>query len=206
MKKLVYVVCGLNASRSQAVGEFLRGKYPGNIGIEIKTAGLDVDILGEGDKRTPFTRELAETADLIFVSDQDKLYRTNYSLLENDPRKTKKVHLLRIPDVFPIHKNAHIGELSEYIIYLERFNQESEFSALRRYMSHLTPKASSALMEALYLKEIYSTRGSQKPIKRDKKYPDAHWNESIYKTYPFELLYKTLEFRFPKISQLIEQK
>jgi len=191
MKRLVYVVCGLNASRSQAVGEFLKGKYSGNTGIEIKTAGLDVDILGKGDKRTSFTKELAEMADLIFVSDHDKLYRTNYSLLGNVSDKTRKVHLLRIPDVFQIHKNAHFGkDLKEYVDYLERINQEPEFSALRRYMSHLTPKAASALTEALYIKELYSTHLSPE-LRQDKKYP-------------FELLYKTMEFRFPWISKLIE--
>jgi protein-tyrosine-phosphatase len=205
MKKLVYIVCGLNASRSQVVEEFLKGKYADNRKIEIKSAGLNVDIFSRRDKRTLFTEELAERADIIFVSDYDKLCKINYYLFRNDEKKTKKVHLLGIPDIFPIHKNAHIGNFYEYVNYLEGFNKNPEFSALREYVSHLTPESASALMEALYLKELYSAHRSQEPIKRNKKYPDANWNETLHKTYPFQLLQKTLEFRFPSISKIIEK-
>jgi predicted protein tyrosine phosphatase len=190
MKKLVYAVCGLNASRSKAIEEFLKGKYSNTPEIEIKSAGLDVDILRKEDKRTLFNKELAEKADVIFASDHDKLYRINYQLLENDTSQTKKVHLLSIPDIFHIHRNAHLGDLIDYIIYLERINLESEFSSLRRYISHLKPKAASELMEALYVKELYSAHRSPE-LRQDKKYP-------------FELLYKTLEFRFDWMSQIIK--
>ncbi len=191
MKKLVYVVCGLNASRSQVIAEFLKGKYSDSSEIEIKSAGLDVDILREEDKRTQFTKELAKKANIIFVSDHDKLYRTKYHLLENDIDEIKKVHSLRIPDIFHIHKNAHFGNISQYVDYLDKINQQPEFSALRRYVSHLTQKGASMLVEALYLKELYSAHRSPE-LRDDKKYP-------------FELLHKALEFRFPWISKLIEK-
>ena len=191
MKKLVYIVCGLNASRSQVVEEFLKGKYSDASEIEIKSAGLNVDILREDDKRTPFTKELAEKASIIFVSDHDKFYRVRYNLLKNNKRHIGKIHLLRIPDVFHIHKNAHLGkDISEYIDYLNSINQQPEFSALRKYVSHLTQKEASALMEALYIKELYSAHLPPN-MRQDKKYP-------------FQLLYKTLEFRLPWISRLIE--
>jgi predicted protein tyrosine phosphatase len=191
MKKLVYVVCGLNASRSQIVAEFLRSKYSGKSEIEIKSAGFNVDIQREDDKRTSFTKEIAERADIIFVSDHDKLSR--YYSLGNIAERTTKVHLLRIPDIFHTHRNAYLpgNEGLTYEEQMQKIENGLEFSALRRYVSHLKPKDASALMEALYIKELYSAHRSPE-LRQDKKFP-------------FELLHKTLEFRFPEISEIIEE-
>jgi predicted protein tyrosine phosphatase len=202
MRKLIYIVCGLNASRSQAVEEFLKGKYPGDPEIEIKSAGFGVDIQREDDKRTPFTKELAERTDIIFVSDHDKL--SKYYSLGNIKDRITKVHLLRIPDVFHTHRNAYLpgSDGLTYEEQMQKIESEPEFSALRRYVSHLTPEGASALTEALYLKELYPTHSEIK--KRYIKYPLAPWDESLHKKYPFQLLQKTLEFRFPQIHQIIK--
>ncbi len=191
MKKLIYVVCGLNASRSQVIEEFLKNKYANTPKIEIKSAGLDVYPIGERDKRTSFTRELAEQADIIFASDHDKFYKIRYELLKNDEEQLKKVHLLRIPDIFHTHKNAFFGgNLDEYVNYMETINQQEGYSDLRKYISYLTPKAASALTEAFYVRELYSAHQSPE-LRQDKKYP-------------LQLLNKTLEFRFPWMAKLIE--
>lgn len=190
MKKLVYVVCGLNASRSQVVAEFLQGKYHDNSEIEIKSAGFNVDIQRGDDKRTSFTKDLAERADVIFVSDHDKL--SKYYSLGNFIDKIKKVHLLRIPDVFHTHRNAYLPSNNglTYEEQMQKIESEPEFSALRKYVSHLTPEGAFALTEALYVKELYSVHQSSES-RQDKKFP-------------FELLYKTLELRFDWMSKIIE--
>ena len=190
MKKLIYVVCGLNASRSQAIEEFLKGKYS-NPEVEIKSAGLDVNILGEEDKRTLFTKELAEKANIILVSDHDKLYRIKYNLLKNNDSYVGKIHLLRIPDVFHPHKNSYMPEQGHsYEEYIQKIESELEFKKLIEYIKELNPRETSILTEAIYTKELYTSHLSPE-LRQDKKYP-------------FELLHKTLEFRFSWISKLIE--
>jgi hypothetical protein len=195
MRKLIYVVCGLNASRSQVIAEFLSKKYSDVPKIDIKSAGLDVDIFEgrEDDKRTLFTKQMAEEASLVFVSDHDKFYRVKYNLLKNDKRQIGKVHSLRIPDIFYSHKNVYLtgNDGLTYEEHMQKIMENPEFSALRRYIFHIKPEDASALMEALYIKELYSTHRSHK-LRQDKKYP-------------FQLLQKTLEFRFPQMSELIEK-
>jgi len=190
MKK-INVVCGLNSSRSQIVEEFLRKKYSSNPDINIKSSGLDVYILREDDKRTLFTKEMARGADVILASDHDRFYRIRYNLLDNDERHIQKVHLLKIPDVFHTHKNAFLSnpKTSNYETYIQKIRQEPEFKELAEYIKALGPKECSELLEAIYTKELYSAHLAPR-LRQDKKYPS-------------ELLYKTLEFRFPSINRLI---
>ena len=187
--KNIWIICGLNASRSQVIEEFLSKKYSDVPGIEIKSAGLDVHLLREDDKKILFTREMAKEADIIFVSDNNKFYRVRYNLLNNDKKDTEKIHLLRIPDIFHIHRNAAINK-QKYDGHMKRILEDSDFSRLRGYIEALSPKEASILTEAIYIKELYTDHLSPE-LRQDKKYP-------------FELLYKTLEFRLPWISQLIE--
>jgi len=189
MKK-VYVVCAANMSRSQAIEEFLSRKYAENPEIRIKSAGLDVNVLGDEDKRTRFTREMAEEADIIFTSDHDKFNRVRYHLLNNDEKNAGKLHLLRIPDVFHVHRNV-IGPNANYDQYLRRIISEPDFDRLSEYIGKLSLKGASALVEALYTRDLgYSLRtNSGKELKK----------------YPFELLYKALEFRFPWMNEIIEK-
>lgn len=188
MKKLVYIVCGLNASRSQAIEEFLQKKYSDNSEVEIKSAGLDVHLFKKEDKRTLFKRELAEKAEVIFVSDDDKFYRINYRFLDNH---SEKMHSLRIPDFFYAHRNGVIDK-EGYDAGMKKIIEDSDFSRLREYINALSLKECSALTEALFIKELYSAHKSPES-RQDKKYP-------------FELLYKTLEFRFPEINKIIKQQ
>jgi len=190
MKK-IHIVCGLNSSRSQIIEEFLKSKYHANPEINIKSSGLDVYILREDDKRTLFTKKMAKEADVMFASDHDKFYRIRYNLLDNDERYIKKVHLLKIPDVFHTHKNVFLAspKTSDYKIYMQKIRQESGFSQLAKYINNLTPKEASILTEAIYIKELYSAHLHPR-LRQDKKYPS-------------KLLYKTLEFRFPSINKLI---
>lgn len=191
MKKLVYVVCGLNASRSRVVEDFLRGKYKDKSGIEIRSAGLDVDIFKEDDKKTLFTEKMARESSLIFVSDEYKLDRT-YDLLGNGPGEVEKVHNLRIPDIFHGYINADPkSDTLDYSKRMKKVRSDPEFRELIGYIKALSPMECSDLIEALYLRDLYSARQNHKPG-QDRKYP-------------FELLYKTLEFRFPKISELIDK-
>lgn len=187
----INVVCGLNSSRSQIIEEFLRSKYSSNSDINIKSSGLDVYILREDDKRTLFTKEMARGADVILASDHDRFYRIRYNLLDNDERHIQKVHLLRIPDVFHTHKNAFLSnpKTPDYGTYIQKIRQEPEFKELAEYIKALGLKECSELLEAIYIKELYSAHLAPR-LRQDKKYPS-------------ELLYKTLEFRFPSINKLI---
>ncbi len=188
--KNVWVVCGINASRSQTIEQFLSERYVSSPQIKIRSAGLDVDIMREDDKRTLLTKEMAEEADIIFASDHDKFHRIS-DILNN--QSIGKLHLLRIPDVFHTHRNAYLPgkDNLSYEEYMQKIESEPEFKELLKYVDELNPKESSALTEALYVKELYSAH--LPPNKRqDKKFP-------------FQLLYKTLEFRFPEISELISE-
>ena len=134
---------------------------------------------------------MAREASLVFVSDHDKLYRVRYNLLKNDNRHVGKIHLLRIPDVFHTHKNAYlIGNGLNYEEHMQKIENNHEFRELIGYVKALSPKEASALTETIYIKELY-TAHLPPNMRQDKKYP-------------FELLYKTLEFRLPWVSQLIE--
>ncbi len=189
--KNIYVICSLNSSRSQIIEEFLRNKYLLTPKINIKSAGLDVHILREDDKRTLFTKELAKKTDLILASDHSNFYRIRYFLLDNNEKHIKKVHLLRIPDVFHTHKNTFLNnpQTPDYETYMEKIRQEPEFSQLEKYINALTPQEASILTESIYIKELYTTHLNPK-LRQDKKYPS-------------KLLYKTLEFRFSSIDRLI---
>ena len=189
--KEINKVCGLNSSRSQIIEEFLKSKYHANPEINIKSSGLDVYILREDDKRILFTKKMAKEADVILASDHDKFYRIRYNLLDNNKRCIQKVHVLKIPDVFHTHKNVFLAspKTFDYEIYMQKIRQEPEFSQLEKYINNLTPKEASILTESTYIKELYSAHLNPK-LRQDKKYPS-------------ELLYKTLEFRFPLINKLI---
>jgi len=189
--KNIWIVCGLNSSRSQVIKEFLRERYKSHSDIGIKSAGLDVCILREDDKRTLFTEQMAREASLVLVSDHDKFYRVRYNLLKNDDRHIGKIHLLRIPDVFHTHKNAYLmGNGLSYEGHMQKIENNPEFKELIEYMGGLTPREASILTESLYTKELY-TAHLPPNMRQDKKYP-------------FQLLYKTLEFRLPWISKLIK--
>jgi hypothetical protein len=190
--KNIWVVCGLNASRSQMIEEFLKDKYKSNPEIRIKSAGLDVTLVREDDQRILFTEQTAREASLVLVSDHDKFYRIRYKLLNNDEKRIRKVHVLRIPDVFYTHRNAYLpgnGGLS-YDEHIQRIESEPEFKELAQHIKKLSPKEASELTEALYTKELYSSHLPPN-LRQDKKYPSG-------------LLYKTLGFRSPWISRLIE--
>jgi len=192
MKK-IYTVCSLNSSRSQIMQEFLRDKYNSTPEVEINSAGLNVQILREDDKRTLFTKEIAEQSDIILAADHELFYRIRYELFKNEKDQIKKVYLMRIPDVFYTHKNVFLSGPgnSSYEESMEKIRAGSEFSQLLEEIVKLTPKEASILTEALYTKELCG----------------VHLNPSLRqnKKYPNELLYKTLEFRFPWIAQLIEK-
>ncbi len=192
--KNICTVCSLNSSRSQVMEEFLRGKYASNPEININSAGLNVDILREDDKRTLFTKEMARETDVIFTSDHNIFYGVRYRLLKNDKNQISKVHLLRIPDVFHTHKNVFLSSLEnpDYENFMQKIEQEPEFQKLLRYIGALKPRDCSELLESIYTKELYS----------------AHLNPALRqdKKYPFELLHKTLEFRFSRIAELIENE
>lgn len=189
--KTICVICSLNSSRSQAIEEFLHKKYNLNSNIKITSAGLDVYKMREDDKRVLFTEQMARGSSLILSSDSDKFYRIKYHLLKNEEEQIKKVHLLRIPDVFYPHKNVYMaGKNGSYEEHMQKLEQEPEYKKLIEYVNALNPEEASALTEALYIKETYNIYSSNK-------------NENK-KNYPFELLYKTLEFRLPEISKLIE--
>lgn len=188
--KNIDIVCGLNASRSQFIQEFLRDKYRSNPEININSAGLNVDKFAENDKRTLYTKEMAGKTDIILVSDHFIFYRIRHDLLENDENQIKRVHNMRIPDVFHIHKNAALDE-SVYEQNMQKIKDNPEFIELVGYIKALSPEEASALMEAIYIKELYTAHLYPK-LRQDKKYP-------------FELLHKTLEFRFPKMSELISK-
>lgn len=189
--KEINIVCGLNSSRSQIIEEFLKSKYHANPEISIKSSGLDVHILREDDKRTLFTKKMAKETDVILASDHDKFYRIRYNLLDNDEKHIQKVHLLKIPDVFHTHKNVFLvsPKTPDYETYMQKIRQQSEFSQLEKYINNLIPKLASILTEAIYIKELYSAHLNPR-LRQDKKYPS-------------ELLYKTLQFRFPAINKLI---
>lgn len=187
--KNIWVVCGLNSSRSQTIEEFLKDKYNSDSNLNIKSAGLDVFSMGKNDRRILFTEEMAREASLILASDCEKFSRIKYNLLKNDESQIGKVHLLRIPDVFHIHRNAAINR-QKYDKMMEKIESEFEFRELSGYISALSSREASELTEALYIKELY-TAHLPPYLRQDKKYP-------------FQLLHKTLEHRFPEISGLIE--
>ena len=191
--KNIFTVCSLNSSRSQIMQEFLKERYNLNQEITINSAGLNVERLREDDKRTQFTKELAEKSDLILAADHDVYYRIRYSLLENKEDQIKKVYLMRIPDVFYTHEKAFLSshEDPNYKSYMEKIKEEPEFSRLLEEINRLTPREASILTEAVYTKELYSAHLNPK-LRQDKRYPN-------------ELLHKTLEFRFLWISKLIEK-
>ena len=173
--------------------EFLKEKYNLNLEITINSAGLNVEKLRDDDKRTQFTKELAEKSDIILAADHDIYYRIKYFLLENKEDQIKKVYLMRIPDVFYTHEKAFLSshENPNYKSYMEKIKEEPEFSRLLEEINRLTPREASILTEAVYTKELYS----------------AHLNPNLRqdKRYPNELLHKTLEFRFLWMSKLIEK-
>ena len=191
--KNVFAVCSLNSSRSQIMGEFLKEKYNSNLEVVISSAGLNVQRLRADDKRVQFTKELAEKSDVILAADHDIYYKIRYNLLKNKEDQIKKVYLMRIPDVFYTHERAFLNghENSDYHKYMKRIKEEPEFSHLLEEINMLTPKEASVLTEAIYTKELYSAHLNPN-LRQDRKYPN-------------ELLYKTLEFRFPWISELIEK-
>lgn len=191
--KIIYSVCSLNSSRSQIISEFLKEKYKSDREINIRSAGLDVQILREDDKRTLFTEELAENADVILAMDHQLYYRIRYHLLKNGEEQIRKVHLMRIPDVFYTHENVFLsgqGNLN-YKDYMKRIEEDPEFSLLLKKILSLSNRESSALTEAIYTKELFEVHLNP-ALRQDKKYPN-------------ELLNKTLEFRFPWINELIKK-
>ncbi len=190
--KIIYSVCSLNSSRSQIISEFLKEKYKSDKKINIRSAGLDVQILRKDDKRTLFTEELAENADVILAMDHQLYYRIRYHLLKNGEEQIRKVHLMRIPDVFYPHEKVFLSNPEDrgYQDYIKKIEQDEEFLTLLKEINKLTSREASILTESIYTKEMYS-KGLKPDLRQDKKYPN-------------ELLRKTLEFRFLWINELIK--
>lgn len=194
--KNIYVVCGLNTSRSKAIEEFLNEKYASDSEIQIKSAGLYVKF-EENGLRNLFIEEDAKKADKILVSDHDKFKRMidSYFLSGDNRKGIQKLHSLNIPDIFPRHKNAY-SEQSEYDNIINMVRKNPEFSRLLGYVEALSPKEASSLMESLYTKHT-----GKKDLYPD-NIPHEERNDKIF---PFELLYKTLEHRFPEIDKIIRE-
>lgn len=186
-EKKVLVVCNLNSSRSQLIEDFLRGKYGSE--IDVNSAGIYVNRLREDDPRTPLTVDMLDDTDPVLATESENFYRIRYDYLHNDER-IGKVHNLRIPDVFLTHPRAFISDPKiDYDEWFEITRNHPEFQALRKYVASLDPRQASDLVEALYIRDQFSAR-QEKLATSNLKYPN-------------DLLFKALEYRFPKIDRII---
>ena len=107
MKKILFV-CSANKQRSKTADDYFSNKYPL---IEFKSAGTNHKICNK-EGTTPFTKDLIDWADTVFLMEQKHLKIVKSYLSKKDSRKMR---VLDIPDDYKYYQSELLDLLDRKI-------------------------------------------------------------------------------------------